>query len=257
MKTLICGKGGCGKSLVTALLAMELTKRRYKVIVVDNDESNFGLHIQLGIELPKDFALHFGGKRIVTEKLLGSKGAEEERFSVIGGEIRASDIPEDYMSKKGGVNLLAIGKIRDFGEGCACPFNALSADLLRMLKLNEGEFALVDTDAGVEHFGRGVETGCDLLLMVIEPSQESIRLAEKGNKIAEEAGKPLYYVLNKTDDETAKFLLDSVDKNKVVSVIPEDKKVFRYGLVGEALDFELKGVGELADFLERKKSRDR
>ncbi len=236
---------------------MELTKRRYKVIVVDNDESNFGLHIQLGIELPKDFALHFGGKRIVTEKLLESRGVEEERFSVFGGGIRASDIPEDYMSKKGGVNLLAIGKIRDFGEGCACPFNALSADLLRMLKLNEGEFALVDTDAGVEHFGRGVETGCDLLLMVIDTSQESIRLAEKGNKIAEEAGKPLYYVLNKTDDETAKFLLDSVDKNKVVSVIPEDKKVFRYGLVGEALDFELNGVGELADFLERKTSRDR
>ncbi len=236
---------------------MELTKRRYKVIVVDNDESNFGLHIQLGIELPKDFALHFGGKRMVAEKLLESKGVEGERFSVIGGGIRASDIPEDYMSKKGGVNLLAIGKIRDFGEGCACPFNALSADLLRMLKLNEGEFALVDTDAGVEHFGRGVETGCDLLLMVIDTSQESIRLAEKGNKIAEEAGKPLYYVLNKTDDETAKFLLDSVDKNKVVSVIPEDKKVFRYGLVGEALDFELKGVGELADFLERETSRDR
>jgi len=158
------------------------------------------------------------------------------------------------MSKKGGINLLAIGKIRDFGEGCACPFNALSADFLRMLELSKREFALVDTDAGVEHFGRGVETGCDLLLMVIDPSRESIRLAEKVNKIAEEAGKPLYYVLNKTDEETARFLLDSVDQNKVVSVIPEDKKVFRNGLVGEALDFKLKGVGELADFLESRGS---
>jgi len=254
MKILICGKGGCGKSSVTALLAIELAKKGYKVVVVDNDESNFGLHIQLGMELPKDFALHFGGKRMVAEKLLESKGGEGERFSVFAEGIRASDIPGDYMSKKGRINLLAIGKIRDFGEGCACPFNALSADLLRMLKLNEGEFALVDTDAGVEHFGRGVETGCDLLLMVIDPSQESIRLAEKVNKIAEEAGKPLYYVLNKTDEETARFLLDSVDKSKVVSVIPEDKRVFRNGLVGEALNFELKGVGELADFLESRGS---
>ncbi|MCK4735134.1 MAG: hypothetical protein KAT65_21965, partial [Methanophagales archaeon] len=108
-----------------------------------------------------------------------------------------------------------------------------------------------------EHFGRGVEAGCDLLLMVIDPSQESIRLAEKVNKIAEEVGKPLYYVLNKTDEETARFLLDSIDQNKVVSVIPEDKKVFRNCLVGEALDFELKGIRELADFLERKTNRDR
>ncbi|MFZ2071117.1 MAG: P-loop NTPase [Halobacteriota archaeon] len=257
MKILICGKGGCGKSSVTALLAIELAKKGYKVIVVDNDESNFGLHIQLGMVLPKDFALHFGGKRMVAAKLLESKGGEGERFSVFNEGIRASDIPEDYMSKKGGVNLLAIGKIRDFGEGCACPFNALSADFLRMLTLSKDEFALVDTDAGVEHFGRGVEAGCDLLLMVIDPSQESIRLAEKVNKIAEEVGKPLYYVLNKTDEETAKFLLDSVDQSKVVSVIPADKKVFRNCLVGEALDFELKGIGELADFLERKTNRDR
>lgn len=257
MKILICGKGGCGKSSVTALLAIELAKKGYKVIVVDNDESNFGLHIQLGMELPKDFALHFGGKRMIAAKLLESKGGEGEKFSVFGEGIRSSDIPKDYMSKKGGVNLLAIGKIRDFGEGCACPFNALSADFLRMLTLSKDEFALVDTDAGVEHFGRGVEAGCDLLLMVIDPSQESIRLAEKVNKIAEEVGKPLYYVLNKTDDETAKFLLDSVDQNKVVSVIPADKKVFRNCLVGEALDFELKGIRELADFLERKTNRDR
>ena len=255
MKILICGKGGCGKSSVTALLAIELEKRGYKVIVVDNDESNFGLHIQLGMELPKDFVLHFGGKRMVAEKLLKSK--EGERFNVFGEGIRASDIPEDYMSKNGGINLLAIGKIRDFGEGCACPFNALSADFLRMLELSKREFALVDTDAGVEHFGRGVEAGCDLLLMVIDPSQESIRLAEKVTKISESAGKPLYYVLNKTDDETARFLLDSMDRSKVVSVIPADKKVFRNCLVGEALDFEVNGVGELADFLERKTNRDR
>ncbi|MCK4732604.1 MAG: hypothetical protein KAT65_09120, partial [Methanophagales archaeon] len=63
---------------------------------------------------------------------------------------------------------------------------------------------------------------------------------------------PLYYVLNKTDEETARFLLDSVDQNKVVSVIPADKKVFRNCLVGESLNFDLKGIGELADFLERK-----
>ncbi|MEA2075784.1 MAG: P-loop NTPase [Euryarchaeota archaeon] len=137
MKTLICGKGDCGKSSVTALLAIELEKRGYKVIVVDNDESNFGLHIQLGMELPKDFAIHFGDKRMVAEKLLTSMKEGGERFSVFGG----------------GINLIAIGKIRDFGEGCACPFNALSAEFLRMLDLSKGEFALVDTDAGVEHFG--------------------------------------------------------------------------------------------------------
>ena len=62
MKITICGKGGCGKSTVTTLLAKELARMGKKVLVVDSDESNFGLHRQLGVELPRDFTEYFGGK---------------------------------------------------------------------------------------------------------------------------------------------------------------------------------------------------
>lgn len=54
MKITVCGKGGCGKSTVTTLLAKELARMGKKVLVVDSDESNFGLHRQLGVELPRD-----------------------------------------------------------------------------------------------------------------------------------------------------------------------------------------------------------
>ena len=52
MKITICGKGGSGKSTVTSLLAKELARMGKRVLVVDCDESNFGLHRQLGVELP-------------------------------------------------------------------------------------------------------------------------------------------------------------------------------------------------------------
>lgn len=35
----VCGKGGSGKSAVTALLANEALHRSYRVLVVDSDES--------------------------------------------------------------------------------------------------------------------------------------------------------------------------------------------------------------------------
>ena len=62
MKITICGKGGCGKSTVTSLLAKEFARMGKTVLVVDSDESNFGLHRQLGVELPRDYTEYFGGK---------------------------------------------------------------------------------------------------------------------------------------------------------------------------------------------------
>ncbi|MBE6019822.1 MAG: adenylyl-sulfate kinase, partial [Clostridiales bacterium] len=53
MKIILCGKGGCGKSTITTLLARAYERAGKNVLVVDSDESNFGLHRQLGFELPQ------------------------------------------------------------------------------------------------------------------------------------------------------------------------------------------------------------
>ena len=62
MKITVCGKGGCGKSTVSALLAKEFERMGKTVLVADSDESNYGLHRQLGVKLPRDFTEYFGGK---------------------------------------------------------------------------------------------------------------------------------------------------------------------------------------------------
>ena len=51
MKITVCGKGGCGKSTVSALLAKEFERMGKTVLVADSDESNYGLHRQLGVKL--------------------------------------------------------------------------------------------------------------------------------------------------------------------------------------------------------------
>lgn len=43
MKIAVCGKGGSGKSTITTLLAKKLAKMGKKVLVIDSDESNYGL----------------------------------------------------------------------------------------------------------------------------------------------------------------------------------------------------------------------
>jgi len=53
MKISICGKGGSGKSALTALLANQAVARGLEVVVVDSDESNSGLFKILGFENPR------------------------------------------------------------------------------------------------------------------------------------------------------------------------------------------------------------
>ncbi len=54
MKIAVCGKGGSGKSTFTALLAKEFAVRGKKVLVIDSDESNYGLHLQRGTDNAAD-----------------------------------------------------------------------------------------------------------------------------------------------------------------------------------------------------------
>ncbi|WP_157200264.1 P-loop NTPase [Methanogenium cariaci] len=52
MKVVICGKGGSGKSSISAMLAHEFSNMGKNVLVVDTDESNTGLNSLLGVVSP-------------------------------------------------------------------------------------------------------------------------------------------------------------------------------------------------------------
>jgi CO dehydrogenase maturation factor len=240
MKILICGKGGSGKSTIVALLAKEMAIRNYNVLVIDSDESNIGLHSRLGMQKPKDFMNYFGGKKVLFEK------TKELR-----SRWRLENLPKDYLSEKGNIKLLSVGKIYEFGEGCACPINALSSKLLEAIDLGDKELLLADTDAGIEHFGRGVERGVDVLFVIVDPSQESILLARKISELGRQVSKPVYYILNRiADKETEEFLLKSIDGGKLIATIPENKEVFISGLEGNELNKNVGGIKEIANVLE-------
>jgi CO dehydrogenase maturation factor len=252
MKMLICGKGGSGKSTISSLLAKSMAKKGFNVLVIDTDESNYGLHRQLGMELPDDFMNFFGGKRKMIKRLMKSfknvdvEKMESEPINIFDQKLGFGDLPEEYLTTKDGIRLLAIGKIHDFGEGCACPMGALAKTLLDNLDVTDEEVVIVDTDAGVEHFGRGVEKGCDAILAVVEPSYESLKLAGKIDGMAKAIGKKIYFVLNKVDDDNRAMMLESLDQLNVVGAIPVNKDVFKAGLAGKELDLHLPEIESLA-----------
>lgn len=232
MKIAVCGKGGSGKSTVTTLLAKELAGKGKKVLVIDSDESNYGLCRQLGMELPKDFTAFFGGK----EKALKDMMLSNFSHQFFNGTWTLTDIPEGYYSEKDGVRLMASGKIHIANEGCACTMGNIISQFITHLELSEDEYALMDMEAGIEHFGRGIDNGADRILMVVEPSYESLTLTGKVLELGQSIGKPVSFVLNKVEEDNREFMRDGICQGAEISCeIPGDASIRQAGLKGEEL----------------------
>ncbi|RDV80505.1 nitrogenase reductase [Ammonifex thiophilus] len=240
-KVIVCGRGGSGKSTLVVLLAKALAERG-KVLVVDADESNLGLPQMLGQEAPaKTLMGCLGGKKAVRERLKAAlRGEGGEKVAFFTESFTPDDLPDECVSGKWPVKFLRVGKIEHSMEGCACPMGALARSFLKHLQTGSEEWVLVDTEAGVEHFGRGLLEGVDLVLGVVDPSYEAVLLAERARALTAEAGKKFGVVLNKVSEETEAFLRQELSARgiEVWGVLKLDTDIMRANLKGEPVPLE-------------------
>lgn len=234
-KIAVCGKGGSGKSTVVALVVNDLRDRGYQVLVVDSDESNPGLWRMLGFEKrPEPLLELVGGKKKVIEAFSASSRRQES--VLLRNQIRTADLPPQHLAERDRIRMVCIGKILQSLEGCACPMGVLSREFLTRLSPQEDELVLVDMEAGLEHFGRGVETSLDSVLIVTEPSFDSLELTERINTLAAEVQvKRIWTILNKVrSKQIALELRDQLERRgiSVMGSIRYDRAVFQSGLEG-------------------------
>ncbi|NLI33116.1 MAG: P-loop NTPase [Deltaproteobacteria bacterium] len=248
MKLLVCGKGGSGKSTVAVLLVKSLKNRGLRVLLVDADESNVGLGRLLGSSDTSSLLDSLGGKKDLQQKMMKAfpMGKPLELFSK---RWSVADIPRGCLSQTDGVQIMAIGKIQHFGEGCACPMGALAKAFLCNLDPAFDEVVVIDAEAGIEHFGRGLETGCDMILAIVDPTHESILLAQKIGELAKTAGKDLYFIWNKVSPEVEKVLSRYMNEDRVLARIPQDLTIFVESLEGRPLTAGLFQIEQISDFI--------
>ena len=257
-KIAVCGKGGSGKSVLVRLLADGLRNRGRRVLVVDSDESNTGLERMLGFDSRSRPLIELlGGKQKLEEEIVArvKAGETEETMQLVKEEMTVAGIPAEYILQKDGIKLVIVGKILMALEGCACPMGIVSRSFLKKLRLEADEVALIDLEAGVEHFGRGVETSVDCVLVVVEPSIDSLQVAEKISEMANQiAVGDVWAVLNKiTSDDIAARLTDYLN-NKDISVIGsihQEPEIFESCLEGRPIRERVaaEDVDKILDFL--------
>jgi CO dehydrogenase maturation factor len=93
-----------------------------------------------------------------------------------------------------------------------------------------------------------VDAECDLIIGVIDPTYESILLAEKMEDMAKSAGKDIVYILNKAGDHIIDHMTKHIDSRKVWAAIPQNEDIFTKNLKGDMLELT---VPEIDRFCEK------
>lgn len=224
MKIAIAGKGGVGKTTLTALLAGHLAEQGRPVIAVDADPVA-NLAAALGVS---------GGHAItpiaemaeLIEERTGSKKGYGQFFQL---NPRVDDLPERFCRTVGGIRLLVLGGVTSGGSGCFCPESAILKALVTHLLLRHDEVVLLDMEAGIEHLGRATAGAVSAMIAVVEPGMRSVHAAHTIHRLASEIGvSRVSAVINRARPETdVEAITAALSPLPVVATLPYDADIAR------------------------------
>jgi len=235
MKIAISGKGGVGKTTLTALLAQVYADQGKQVFAVDADPSPC-LAGALGVPQEIQAKLHPISEMddLILERTGAKPGTTGGFFTL---NPRVDDIPDRFSAAHRGVQLLEMGAVELGGSGCICPESAMLKTLFTHLLFRKDEVLLLDMYAGVEHLGRSTVDFVDTMVIVVEPTRRSIGTALQIKKLASEIGLTrLWLVGNKVqNDEEIEFLQANPGDLPLLGVLPASMGVLEADRKGIAV----------------------
>lgn len=225
MKIAVSGKGGVGKSTVAAVLARLACQRGNTVLAVDADP-DANLAFALGMpEAERSRIVPISHQRELIEERTGAKLKQFGQIFKMNPHVE--DVAERFGYRFQGMILLVLGAIEFGGSGCACPENVFLKNLLSHIVLERNEFVIVDMEAGIEHLGRGTAAGVDVMLVVVEPTFQSVGTARSILGLARPIGvRNVRFLGNKIGSENDRaYLADQLDPKLVVGHIPYSDRI--------------------------------
>ena len=224
----ITGKGGTGKTAVSALLVRYLIKsgKRYRVLVIDADPDS-NLADALGVEVTKTV----GDMREFMQEARYTTPPDTDKERLFEAKIF------EILVEENGYDLLVMGKPE--GSGCYCFVNNLLRGIMDRL-IDQYDITIIDTAAGLEHFSRKVIPDLDSLIVVTDSSRRGLTTGERIRELAAELGlkyNNLYVIANKVTEGNREKIIEnakSVSLN-VIGTIPYDERLANFDLVGDPL----------------------
>ncbi len=176
MRLAIAGKGGAGKTTISATAARLAARTGMRVVAVDADSSP-----NLGAALGHA-ASNQGATTPTLPPSLVSRRLDGAGFLQPVDEVLA----EHAIEAPDGVQLIAMGSPGHAEEGCLCSAHAVISTLLAELGDRQGTLTVVDMEASPEHLSRGTARHADILLLVAEPYYRALEAVRRLGELARE-----------------------------------------------------------------------
>ena len=206
------GKGGVGKTTITASLGLRLAEKGHRVLVIDGDLGLNNLDVITGVESNLSFDL----------------------FDAISGKCR---VKQALIESPLSTNLFVLPSAHTLSSA-----EISSQDFKRVVESIEGlfDYILIDCPAGIDlGFHRAVSTA-DKGIIVVTPTITSVRDADKVISILKSYRlKGIHLIVNRlrgdlvlSGESLSAEDIENTLKIQLIGVIPEDD----YLATGKALD---------------------
>ncbi len=167
----VAGKGGVGKSTLSAVLVQELAQRTGKVVLAVDADPNSNLGEKLGVTVERTI----GDLR--EELVKGTDDATGSKHEAAMYQLRLA------MVEGNDFDLVTMG--RSEGRGCYCYVNNLLRTFLDDI-MGQYDFVVIDNEAGMEHLSRRTCQRMDVLLVVSDATKVGLDTAARILALAQE-----------------------------------------------------------------------
>lgn len=232
----VCGKGGVGKTSISAAIARILAESGHKKVLAVDADPAVGLATALGFQVGT--TIDNIRNELIERLESGSSGDKKETISLLDYQVL------DALAERDNLAFLAIG--RPENKGCYCKINVVLKDVIETVARGF-DYVVIDGEAGIEQVNRRVMERVSHLILVSDASAKGISVAATIKNVAKRAMKAerTGLIINRLRDESERDRIKIPEAVELLGWIPEDEALRQLDIEGRSI-MELGNDGFMA-----------